>query len=68
MGFDPSAIQSCFNCYWSDFDQTLKEGSWDNLLEPLAVNVTVDEATFVLVTFVHIRIISAVTDTIFTKH
>ena len=56
-----------FNCYWHDFDQTLKVGSWDQLEQIPTVTVTFVQATFVLATFVHIRIVSAVTDLILTK-
>ena len=53
--------------YWPNFDQTLKIGSWDNL-EPIStVMATFVQATIILATFVHIRIISAVTDQILTK-
>ena len=53
--------------YWPDFDQTLKEGSWDHLSQIPTFTVTFVQATFVLATFVHIRNTSAVTDPIFTK-
>ena len=53
--------------YWSDFDETLKVGSWEHLEQIPTVTVTFVQATFVLGTFVHIRNISAVTDTIWTK-
>ena len=58
--------------YCTDFDQTLKVGSWEHLEQIPTVTVTFVQAiffqaTFVLVTFVHIRNISAVTDTIWTK-
>ena len=50
-----------------DFDQALNVVSWDYLEQILAVPVTFVQATFVLVTFVHIKIISAVTDPILMK-
>ena len=53
--------------YWPDFDQTLKEGSWDHLSQIPTVTVTFVHATFVLETLVHIRNISAVTDQILTR-
>ena len=55
------------SCYWPDFDQTLKVGSWEHLEQVPTVTVTFVQATFVLATFVHIRNISAVTDPILTK-
>ena len=50
----------------------LNVGSWEHLEQIPTVTVTFVQAifvqeTFVLVTFVHIRNISAVTDTIWTK-
>ena len=59
--------QEYLSCYWHDFDETLKVGSWEHLEQIPTVTVTFVQATFVLVTFVHIRNISAVTDTIWTK-
>ena len=55
------------SCYWPDFDQTLKVGSWDIVEQVPTVTVTFVKATFVLATFVHIRNISADTDLILTK-
>ena len=46
----------------TDFDQTLKVGSWDHFEQIPTVTVTFVQATFVLATFVHLRNISAVTD------
>ena len=46
------------------FDQTLKVDSWDNMEQIPTVTVTSVQATFVLVTFVHIRNISAASDLI----
>ena len=56
------------SCYWPDFDQTLKVGSWEHQEDIPTVMVTFVQATFVLATFVHIRNVSAVTDPIFNKH
>ena len=50
------------SCFWPDFDQTLKVGSWDPFEQFPTVTLT-----FVKATFVHIRNISAVTDRIMTK-
>ena len=52
------------SCYWPDFDQTLNIGSWKHLEHILTVMYTFVQATFVLATFVHIRNITAVTDSI----
>ena len=59
--------QEYLSFYWPDFDETLQVGSWEHLEKIATVTVTFVQATFVLVTFVHIRNISAVTDTIWTK-
>ena len=64
---DICPCQEYLSCYWSDFDQTLKVDSWDHLELIPTVMSTFVQAIFVLVTFVHIRNISAVTDPIFTK-
>ena len=48
-------------------DENLKVGSWDHLKKIPTVMVTYVKATFVLETFVHIRNISDVIDTIWTK-
>ena len=53
--------------YCTDFDQTLKVGSWEHLEQIPTVTVTFVQATFVLMTFVHIRNISTVTDPILMK-
>ena len=47
--------------------ETLTIGSWDYLEQIPTVTVTVVKATFVRMTFVHIRNISAVTYPILTK-
>ena len=54
--------------YWPDFDQTLKEGSWEHLSQIPTFTVTLVQATIVLGTLVHIRNISAVTDQIFSPN
>ena len=69
--------QKYFSCYWPDFDQTLKVGSWDHLEQMPTVLETFVQATYVLATFVleayalatfvHISNISAVTGPILTK-
>ena len=59
--------QEYISCYWPDFDPTLRVGSWDYLEQILNIAVTFVLATFVLVAFVHIRNISAVTNPILTK-
>ena len=59
---DICPYQEYLSCYWPDFDETLQVGSWKHLEQIL--NVT---DTFALATFVHIRNISAVIDTIGTK-
>ena len=50
-----------------DFDETLKEGSWEQLEQLPTVTGKSVLATFVLATFVYISNISAVTDSILTK-
>ena len=67
LSSDVCPYQEYLNCYFPDFDETLQEGSWEHLKQIPTVTVTFVQATFVLVTFVHIRNISAVTDTIWTK-
>ena len=47
------------SCYWPDFDETLKVGSWEHLEQIPTVT-----GTFVRVTFIHIKNISAVIDPI----
>ena len=64
--------QQYLSCYWPDFDETLKVASWEHLeqiptLTVIFVQAIFVQATLFLVTFVHIRNISAViTDTIWT--
>ena len=53
--------------YWSDFHQTLKVESLDLVQKMPTVIVTFVQATYALVTFVHISNISAVTVLILTK-
>ena len=64
---DICPYQEYLSCYWPDFDETLQVGSWEHLEQIPTVTVTFVQATFVLVTFVHIRNISLVTDTIWTR-
>ena len=54
--------QEYLNCYWPDFDETLKVDSWEHLEQIPTVM-----GTFVQVTFIHIKNISAVTDPILMK-
>ena len=58
---DICPYQEYLSCYWPDFDETLQVGSWEHLEQIPSVTVTFVQAIFVLVTFVHIRNISAVT-------
>ena len=59
--------QQYLSCYWPDFDETLKVGSWKHL-EPIStIKLTFVPATFVLATFVHTKNNSAITDPILTK-
>ena len=62
-----SPYQEYLSYFLPDSDQTLKVGSWEHLEEIPTVTVTFIQATFVLATFVHIRIISDVTDMILVK-
>ena len=55
------------SCYWSDFDETLKVASWGHVEQIPTIKLTYVQATFVLATFVYIRNITAVTDSILTK-
>ena len=64
---DICPYQQYLSCYWSDFDQILKVGSWDLFEHISTFKMTFVQATFVLATFVHIRNISAVTNLILTK-
>ena len=64
---DICPYQENLGCYWLDFEETLKVGSWEYLEQIPTVTVTFIQATFILVTFVHIRNILAVTDPILAK-
>ena len=64
---DICPYQQYLSCYWPDFDQILKVGSWDLYEHIPTVTMRFVQATLVLATFVHIRNISAVTDPILTK-
>ena len=59
---DICPYQKYLNCYWPDFDETLKVGSWEDLKQIPTVRLT-----FIQATFVHVGNISAVTDPILTK-
>ena len=59
--------QQYLSCYSPDFYETLNIGSWKHLEQIPTVMVAFVWATFVLVTFVHIRNISTVTDLILLK-
>ena len=59
---DICTYQEYISCYWLDFEQSLKVGSWDNLYQiPTVMVTTFVQATYVPVTIVHISNISAVT-------
>ena len=47
--------QDYLSCYWLNFDETLKIGSWEHLEQIPTVMVTFVQATFVLATFIHIK-------------
>ena len=64
---DICPYQEYLSCCWSEFDETLKVGSWEHLGMIWTGTVIFVQATFDLATFVYIRNISAVTDTIWTK-
>ena len=66
---DICPYQEYLKCYLPDFDETLKVASWEHLEQIPTIKLAfVQEifvlATFVQVTFVHIRNISTVTDPI----
>ena len=52
----------------TDFDETLKVASWEHLEQIPTTKLTFVQATFVLVTFVHTRNISAVTYSIYDEN
>ena len=64
---DICPYQECVSCYRPDFDETLKVAFWEHLEQIPTIKLTFVQATFVLVTFVHIRNISTVTDPILIK-
>ena len=64
---DICPCQKYLSCYYPYFDKTLKVDSWDPLELIPTVMATFVQVNFFLVTFVHIRNISAVTDLILTK-
>ena len=59
--------QQYLSCYWPDLDESLNVDSWEHLEQISAGTVTFVQTTYVLVTFVHIRNISTVTDPILMK-
>ena len=59
--------QQYLSCYWPNFYETLKVGSWEHLEQIPTGTGTFVQAKFVLATFVHIRNISAVSDPILMK-
>ena len=67
LSWQQLSILGIFQLYWPNLDQILKVGSWEHLDQIKTVTVTLVKATFVLVTFVNIRKISAVSDLILTK-
>ena len=48
---DICQYQEYLSCYWLDFDQTLRVGSWDYLEQISTIAVTFVQATFVPATF-----------------
>ena len=64
---DICPYQEYLSCYRPDFDKNLKVGSWDHFEHMPTATATFIQVTFVLVTFVYKRNISAVTDPILTK-
>ena len=64
---DICPYQEYISCYCTDLDETLKVGSWKHLEHIPTVREPFVQATFVLATIVHIRNISAVTDSVLTK-
>ena len=64
---DICPYQEYLSWYWNDFDQTLKEGSWNHLWQIPNVTVTFVQAIFVLTTFFHIMNSSVVPDPILTQ-
>ena len=64
---DICPYQEYLSCYWPDFDQTLKVGSFDLLWQIPTVMVKYDQSTCVLMAFVNISNISGNTDPILNK-
>ena len=54
--------QEYLSCYWPNFDETSKVGSWEYPEQIPTVMLTFVQVTFVLATIIHIRNISDVTD------
>ena len=59
--------QEYLSCYWPNFDETFKVGSWDHLEQISTFAVTFVQETFFPATFVHIRSILAFTVPILTR-
>ena len=64
---DICPYQEYLGFYWPDFDETLKVASRDPLEQIPSIKLAFVQVTFTLVTFVHIRNILAVTDSILSK-
>ena len=58
---DTCPYQEYLSCYWTNFNETLKVASWEHLEQIPTIKLTFVQATFLRVTIVHIRDISAVT-------
>ena len=50
--------QQYLSCYWPDFDETLKVGSWEHQEQIPTARLTFVQVTFVLATFAHVGNIS----------
>ena len=59
--------QEYLSCYWPSFDQNLKIGLLDHSYQMPTITVIFVQATYVLITFVHISITSAVIGPILTN-
>ena len=64
---DICSDQEYLSCYCTDFDETVQVASWEHLEQIPTIKLTFVQATFVLVTFVHISNFSAGTDPILMK-
>ena len=63
---DICPYQEYLSCYWPDFDENLKVASWEHWEQFPTAMLRFVQATFALVTFVHISNMSAVTGPILT--